>query len=198
VTENDNAKLTATMKTGPGYGDAWLVVRADSPVELHSTLTALSDNGVGAVLGSANASLTASYNIGKGLDATPVAAPTNPQPQAQQPAQDNPWAQQPQQQTAPPADANPWGASTPASQPQQQAAANPNAAGNFPGAETPPMVLGMPARKVTGSNAKGPWAAWADPRPREATQHLGRDANTDDPNDPGLAQGTKKFWAWIR
>lgn len=60
------------------------------------------------------------------------------------------------------------------------------------------MVLGMPAKMVTGNSAKGPWRAWADPRPKEATQHISRDNRTDDPNHPGLAAGTHSFWAWVR
>lgn len=45
---------------------------------------------------------------------------------------------------------------------------------------------------------KGTWKAWADPRPQAATAHLGKDANTDDPQHPGLVAGTHKFWKFIR
>lgn len=44
---------------------------------------------------------------------------------------------------------------------------------------------------------KGSWKAWADPRPMNATQHLGKDDTTKDPQDPGLVAGTKKFWLYI-
>jgi hypothetical protein len=57
------------------------------------------------------------------------------------------------------------------------------------------MVAGMPAKLVSGSSAKGPWQAWADPRPKEATDHMQK---TDDVNHPGLANGTMKLWKFIR
>ena len=79
-------------------------------------------------------------------------------------------------------------------QAQQAAAAAPAApaAGATPGA---PMVAGMPAKLVSGSSAKGPWQAWADPRPKEATDHMQK---TDDVNHPGLALGSHKLWKFIR
>jgi hypothetical protein len=57
------------------------------------------------------------------------------------------------------------------------------------------MVAGMPAKLVSGSSARGPWQAWADPRPKDATDHM---AKTDDVNHPGLAAGTHKLWKFIR
>jgi hypothetical protein len=57
------------------------------------------------------------------------------------------------------------------------------------------MVAGMPAKLVSGSSARGPWQAWADPRPKEATDHM---TKTDDVNHPGLAAGSHKLWKFIR
>jgi hypothetical protein len=67
-----------------------------------------------------------------------------------------------------------------------------SAAGATPGA---PLVAGMPAKLISGSSAKGPWQAWADPRPKEATDHMQK---TDDVNHPGLAAGSHKLWKFIR
>ena len=63
----------------------------------------------------------------------------------------------------------------------------------MPGA---PLILGVPAKLLQGNSAKGPWKAWGDPRPKQVTDmaHI----KTDDPNDPRLASGEAKFWAWIR
>ena len=66
MTENTDARLTATLKSGKGYEDAWLVVRADSPVEMQSMLDALTNNGFGAVLGKADAAFKAEFIAGKG------------------------------------------------------------------------------------------------------------------------------------
>jgi hypothetical protein len=64
--------------------------------------------------------------------------------------------------------------------------------GGTPGA---PLVAGMPAKLVEGTSAKGKWQAWADPRPKDQTDHM---TKTDDINDPGLLNGTKKLWKFIR
>lgn len=55
-----------------------------------------------------------------------------------------------------------------------------------------PLILGVPAKWID----KGSWKAWADPRGQNET---GPDKlKTDNPNHPGLAQGTHKFWAFVR
>jgi hypothetical protein len=110
----------------------------------------------------------------------------------------------PQQVTAPAATqqeqfAQYQAAQNPVGLPQAAPAAAPTApataaqyGGGTPGA---PLVNGMPAKLVSGTSARGPWQAWADPRPKEQTDHM---AKTEDVNDPGLANGTKKLWKWIR
>ena len=192
------AALSATLKSSGAHDASWLVVRGNNPVELQGYLDAISSNGLGAVLASADEAFKAAFTVGKGLGAEPVAAPQNPTPQPDAPAQqENPWAAQQPAQQVPPADSNPWGV------PAQQAAQPAGAANTFGGGggeAGAPMVLGMPARKVSKVNAKTgkPWSAWADPRPQEATAHIPKDARTDDPNDPRLAQGTATFWQFIR
>lgn len=195
LTASVESPITITMKSGAGFEAAWVVLRADNPVEAQSMLDALTTNGFGAVVAQADQAFKGSFQAGKGLGATPVEAPHNPAPPAQSysapaqqapPADQNPWGV-----SAPPAQDNPWGQSVP-----QQAA--PQAAGSFGGGGDAPMVLGMPARKVSGvskKTGKG-WSAWADPRPKEATQHISE--KTDDANDPRLAAGQAAYWAFIR
>src|SRR5690606_24248126 len=166
------------------------------PVEMQSMLDALTNNGFGAVLGKADAAFKAEFIAGKGLGATPVEAPQNPAPPAQQ---ENPWAASvpPQQQQAP-AQQDPWGGyGQQAQAPAQQA--QPQQAGNFGGDDAPFLSgLGMQAKIVTGVSKKTgkPWRAAADPRPQNMTQ--GITERTDNPDDPRLAQGTATFWRFLR
>lgn len=194
MTENTDARLTATLKTGKGYEDAWLVLRADNPVEMQSMLDALTNNGFGAVLGKADAAFKAEFIAGKGLGATPIEAPQNPAPPAQQ---ENPWAASvPPQQQAAPAQQDPWGGYGQQAPAQQ---AQPQQAGNFGGDDAPFLSgLGMQAKIVTGVSKKTgkPWRAAADPRPQNMTQ--GITERTNDPNHPGLAAGTHTFWLFLR
>ena len=194
MTENTDARLTATLKTGKGYEDAWLVLRADNPVEMQSMLDALTNNGFGAVLGKADAAFKAEFIAGKGLGATPIEAPQNPAPPAQQ---ENPWAASvPPQQQAAPAQQDPWGGYGQQAPAQQ---AQPQQAGNFGGDDAPFLSgLGMQAKIVTGVSKKTgkPWRAAADPRPQNMTQ--GITERTENPDDPRLAQGTATFWRFLR
>lgn len=196
MTQYTEAPLVATLKSSKDYDAAWLVVRADTPVEMQSMLDALTNNGFGAVLGKADAAFKAEFIAGKGLGATPVEAPQNPAPPAQQ---ENPWAASvpPQQQQAP-AQQDPWGGyGQQAQAPAQQA--QPQQAGNFGGDDAPFLSgLGMQAKIVTGVSKKTgkPWRAAADPRPQNMTQ--GITERTDNPDDPRLAQGTATFWRFLR
>ena len=195
MTQYTEAPLVATLKSSKDYDAAWLVVRADTPVEMQSMLDALTNNGFGAVLGKADAAFKAEFIAGKGLGATPVEAPQNPAPPAQQ---ENPWAASvpPQQQA--PAQQDPWGGyGQQAQAPAQQA--QPQQAGNFGGDDAPFLSgLGMQAKIVTGVSKKTgkPWRAAADPRPQNMTQ--GITERTDNPDDPRLAQGTATFWRFLR
>lgn len=200
MTQYAEAPITVTIKTGKGYEDAWLVLRGNNPVEIQSMLDAITSNGLGAVLGKADAAFKAEFIAGKKLGATPIEAPQNPAPPAQQ---ENPWAASvpPQQQQAP-AQQDPWGGYNQQAQaPAQQAQAQPQQAGTFGGDDSDagaPLVLGMPAKRVTGvskKTGKG-WAAWADPRPQNMTQ--GITERTNDANDPRLAAGQATYWSFIR
>jgi hypothetical protein len=185
------APLTTTIKA-PGANAPWVVIRSNNTVELAQQLSELQANTTFADLARANEAFAAHFTVGavlgaRGLNAPqdtgaftqPVAAP-EPAPQV------DAGAAALQQQIA-------------ALQAQQAAAAAPPAqsyappaAGATPGA---PMVAGMPAKLVSGSSARGAWQAWADPRPKEATEHMQK---TDDVNHPGLNAGTHKLWKFIR
>jgi hypothetical protein len=157
-----------------------VVIRSNSTSELAQQLAELQANTTFADLARANEAFTAHFNMGSILGARGVDAPQDtgaftPEPEPAAPAVDPNVAALQQQLAA-------LQASQPAS----------SAAGATPGA---PMVAGMPAKLISGSSARGPWQAWADPRPKEATDHM---AKTDDVNHPGLAAGTHKLWKFLR
>ena len=186
------APLTTTLKA-PGANSPWVVIRSENTVQLKQQLSELRANGSFAELAQANEAFAAHFTVGTILGATPANAPVNtgafapPAPAAPaakteqelfaefMAAQNVPAAQQIQTYQAPPEPAYSGG----------------SAAGT-PGA---PIVAGMPAKLVTGTSAKGQWQAWADPRPKEATDHM---TKTDDVNHPGLNGGTHKLWKFIR
>ena len=178
---SDEAPLTTTIKL-PGANAPWIVLRSENSVHLDSQLNELMQNGVGATLGRAADMIEAQFNTGKGLEARPVNAPVDTGAFAQPVAQPA-YAQPAQQQPA---------YAAPAPQQYQAPAPAPAPQGATPGA---PMVAGMPAKLVSGTKNGRQWQAWADPRPKEVTEHMQR---TDDPNHPGLAQGTHSLWKFIR
>ena len=179
------APLTTTLKA-PGANAPWVVIRSNSTSELAQQLAELQANTTFADLARANEAFTAHFNLGSILGARGVDAPqdtgafTPPAPEPAAPAVD-PAVAALQAQLA-------------ALQGAQAAAAP---AGSYGAAATPgaPLVAGMPAKLVAGSSARGPWQAWADPRPKEATDHM---TKTDDVNHPGLNGGTHKLWKFIR
>jgi hypothetical protein len=172
-TLTNEAKFTATIKLGPGYEAPWLVVRSNDAAEHELDLQTVERNGTFATLGRVAAGAAAQYNLGKGLGAQTIAAPVStPEPQYAG------GTQAPQQQYQAPA---------PVAAYQPPAAAAP--AGAPAGV---PLILGIPAKWID----KGSWKAWADPRGQHET---GPDKlKTDDENHPGLAQGTHKFWRFVR
>lgn len=169
------APITTTLKA-PGANAPWMVIRSENTPQLNAQLSEIQANGIFAVLASANEAFAAHFTVGGILGAKPIDAPVDTgafTPPAAEPA--------PQYQQA---------YQAPAAPVQQQYAAP--AAAAPPGA---PIVAGMPAKLVSGSSARGPWQAWADPRPKEATEHMQK---TEDVNHPGLNAGTHKLWKWIR
>lgn len=185
MSENDAAPLTTTIKL-PGANAPWIVIRSENSAQADAQLNELMSNGFGATLGRAQDMIEAQFNTGKGLEARAVSAPVDTGAYAvsvQNPAGYQPPVQQaPQQQYAPPVQ----------QQYQPPAPAPAPAQGATPGA---PMVAGMPAKLVSGNKNGRAWQAWADPRPKEVTEHMQR---TDDPNHPGIAQGTHSLWKFIR
>lgn|GEM_PF-4066685 len=185
MSETDVAPLTTTIKL-PGASAPWIVVRSSNSAQLDAQLNELMQNGVGATIGRAQEMIEAQYNMGKGLEARSMTVPADTGA-FQQPFQQPPVDPSRQQQLAPQAYAPPQPQYT---QPPQQY--QPEAQGAAPGA---PMVAGMPAKLISGQKNGRQWQAWADPRPKEVTEHMQR---TDDPNDPGLANGTKSLWRFIK
>lgn len=187
------APLTTTIKA-PGANAPWVVIRSNNTSELAQQLSELQANTTFADLARANEAFAAHFTVGgilgaRGVNApvdtgafqppapAPVAAPAAPTQEEQFAAF---LAAQSAAQNGAPAAQPAW------SQPPAQAA---NAT---PGA---PLVAGMPAKLVSGSSARGAWQAWADPRPKDATEHM---TKTEDVNHPGLAAGTHKLWKFIR
>lgn len=57
-----------------------------------------------------------------------------------------------------------------------------------------PMTPFGPAKLIgSAPGAPRPWTAWADPRPEEQLTQFTREHFTDNPQDPGLQSGHKKF-----
>ena len=172
------APLTTTLKA-PGANSPWVVIRSDSTTQLAQQLAELQANTTFADLARANEAFPAHFTVGAVLGARGVNAPADTgafqQPHA-------PAEPEPTQQYLPPA---PQQYAPPVQQYQAPAASTPGA----------PMVAGMPAKLITGSKGDRQWQAWADPRPKEATDHM---TKTEDVNHPGIAAGTHKLWKWIR
>lgn len=189
----NEAPITTTLKA-PGANAPWLVLRSENTVQQAAQLQEIRANGIFALLAEANEAFAAHFTVGAILGAKPIDAPQNtgafapPAPAAPaakteqelfaefMAAQNVPPAQQ-IQSYVPPAPAPQYAGGS--------AAATPGA----------PIVAGMPAKLVSGSSAKGPWQAWADPRPKEATDHMQK---TDDVNHPGLNAGSHKLWKFLR
>jgi hypothetical protein len=203
---SEEAPLVITIKVEGGPSSPWIVLRSSNPNQAQQDLDAIAASGLADAIGRAHAAVNAGFNAGNVLGARTEAAPVGngfqpAQPSPQAPA--NPgWEQGP-----PPAFAQPQpGYNQQPAQAYAQAAANgyqqqqapqpqyqPPAAPTVPGA---PLVLGQPAKLIQSKpGAARAWQAWADPRPKNVTD--GMEA-TADVNDPGLANGTKKLWAFIK
>lgn len=168
------APITTTLKA-PGANSPWVVIRSENTVQLNAQLAEIQANGIFATLANTNEAFAAHFTVGSVLGAKPLNAPQDTGAFA-------PPAPVEQQYQAP----------APQYQQAYSAPAPAAPAGATPGA---PIVAGMPAKLVSGSSARGAWQAWADPRPKEATDHMQK---TDDVNHPGLAGGTHKLWKFIR
>jgi hypothetical protein len=189
------APITTTLKA-PGANSPWLVLRSENTVQQAAQLQEIRANGIFALLAEANEAFAAHFTVGGILGAKPLDAP-----------QDT-GAFAPQQVTAPAAPSQQelfaqfMAAQNPAGLPTAQplpsgptapvTAAQYGGGGGTPGA---PLVGGMPAKLVEGTSAKGKWQAWADPRPKDQTDHMQK---TDDVNHPGINAGTHKLWKFIR
>jgi hypothetical protein len=203
------APLTTTIKAN-GPSAPWVVIRSENTVQLSQQLAELQANTTFADLARANEAFQAHFSVGSILGARGVDAPKDTGAFAPAVAADpgafTPPAAAPTQQelfaqfmaanstaglpTAQPLASGPTApnAYPPAGNTYQQ----PASPGGTPGA---PLVAGMPAKLVEGTSAKGKWQAWADPRPKEQTDHMQK---TDDVNHPGINAGTHKLWKFIR
>ncbi len=190
------APLTTTLKA-PGANSPWVVIRSENTVQLSQQLAELQANTTFADLARANEAFTAHFNVGGILGARAVNAPQDTgaftPPAAEPAAPAAPSQQELFAQFMAAQNTNGLPAAAPAAAPTAPAAAAQyGGGGGTPGA---PMVAGMAAKLVTGTSAKGQWQAWADPRPKEMTDHMQK---TDDVNHPGLNGGTHKLWKFIR
>ena len=194
----NEAPITTTLKA-PGANAPWMVIRSENTPQLNAQLSEIQANGIFAVLASANEAFAAHFTVGSILGAKPVSAPVDtgafappaPAAPAAAPTQQELFAQfMAAQETGglPTAQPLPSGPTAPVTAAQYGG----GGADATPGA---PIVAGMPAKLVSGSSARGPWQAWADPRPKEATDHMQK---TDDVNHPGLNAGSHKLWKFIR
>ncbi|HSU47474.1 MAG TPA: hypothetical protein VLJ40_11215 [Arthrobacter sp.] len=196
------APLTTTIKAS-GPSAPWVVIRSENTVQLSQQLAELQANTTFADLARANEAFQAHFSVGsilgaRGVDApkdTGAFAPQQISAPAAEPTQQELFAQFMAAQ-------NPAG--LPTAQPLASGPTAPNAyppAGNTyqqpasPGTPGAPLVAGMAAKLVEGTSAKGKWQAWADPRPKDLTDHMQK---TDDVNHPGLLSGTHKLWKFIR
>lgn len=185
----NEAPITTTLKA-PGANNPWMVIRSENLVQLKQQTMEIVNSGIFADLANAQEALAAAFNVGAILGGSPINPPqdtgafTPPAPAAPAaPTQEELFAQFLATQNGAPAAQPAW---------SQPAAPAPAANNGTPGA---PMVAGMPAKLVSGTSAKGAWQAWADPRPKDATDHMQK---TDDVNHPGLNGGTHKLWKFIR
>jgi hypothetical protein len=191
------APLTTTIKA-PGANAPWIVIRSENTSQLSQQLAEVQANTTFADLARAQEAFNAHFTVGAVLGGRGVAAPADtgafappaPAPVAAAPTQEEQFAAfLAAQNTAGMATAAPAAAPT---APVTAAQYGGGGGDSTPGA---PLVGGMPAKLVSGSSARGPWQAWADPRPKEATDHMQK---TDDPYHPGLSAGTHKLWKFIR
>lgn len=171
------APITTTLKA-PGQNSPWVVIRSENTAQLAQQLAEIQHNATFADLARANEAFAAHFTVGAVLGARSMSAPADT------------GAFTPPAVTSTPESAPVASYAPPVAAPAPQYAAPAPAA--TPGA---PMVAGMPAKLVTGTSARGQWQAWADPRPKEVTDAM---VKTDDINDPGLLNGTKKLWKFIR
>lgn len=187
-----DAPYIVTIFAGPEAGAPSVQVRADDEQTLELRIQALLANGTFASMGRAAADIAAQYNVGRGLGGSTLNAPVNavvPEPEEKKyPGVKRSPAPRIDRQEEPPA-AEPTPASTGFFGGNQEAPpANPEA----------PILAGIGPAKLVKSKpgAPRPFTAWADPRPYDVTVNIMN--KTSDPNDPGLAAGTKKFWLIIQ
>lgn len=164
---------TVTFKGGPADHAPTITIQASSETELELRLNQLESNSTLATIGRLSGQMEAQYNLGRGLGAFTTQAPRD----ADIPAAPEPPAPAAEPEPAPAA-------------PQVEEPATPDPASG-------PVLAGLdkPARLVKSKDPNKSWMAWADPRPLDITR--GIYIKTDDPNDPRLATGEVKFWAFV-
>lgn len=200
------SRISCTLKM-QGKDSPWVVLEGETVEELSDLLASVEHGDLLAAVGRcqgliehAQGVAAAKFLIGKKLDG-----------KAEQPsvtttqAADNPWDPQPEAApeekaaapTPPPAvvapKVNPFAARaaaapSPTGSPFGQAASD---QAPVPGA---PEILGQPAKLISGTDERGRFKAFVDPRP--VAELEGRE-ETSDPDDPGLAD-TKRFYKRVR
>lgn len=196
------APFSINFKPAEGFDAPMLTIRADSAAELSQKLSEIEAAGIYAQVGGAHHAYKAAYQMADQLGAQHMSTGMQTPEVVQQVQQQAPQGYTPPAPNAQPAYQQP----AQPTYPQQQAPGGYAAAGtpvpppaqptpgSIPGA---PMTPFGPAKFVQSKpGAPKPWQAWADPRPASQTDHI--QIKTDDPNDPRLAAGQAKLWAFVR
>lgn len=180
------APLTTTIKASDDRDAPWIVVRSRDAAHLESQLLELENGGAMVAIGR----LARAFQVKAALGFSLGAKPENPQPES---ATFTPAAGVTMTAT-PETDAASWG--TPEF--TSHVGTDPNwgnpAPASAPAAVGAPMTPFGPAVLLSSApGAAKPWKAWGDPRPMEVIQKFTKEQYTDNPQDPGLEGGTKRF-----
>lgn len=166
-----------------------------TPHDVLADLTALRESEISGLIGNLRQGAEGREALGRVLGAklveeTPAETP----------------AEQPQEPAQEPAAPAPAPAPTPEAPAPQEAAQPPQARPSFRSQEQqalPPGVTIVPnAPVINGEPAwliappGQPWRAFAHPKPMD--EELKKLPTTDNPNDPRLAEGTARFWSFLR
>lgn len=193
------APLTTTVKASDDRDAPWLVIRSRDAAHLESQCMELENGGALVAIGRLARALNVKTALGFQLSAKPV----DPQPQSATFTPPAGVSVQPQQAmftSDGQAGTDPnWG--NPNAAPQERRPLT-QADGFLQSQLLPeqaapvgaPMTPFGPAILLSSApGAAKPWKAWGDPRPQEQLAKFTKEHFTDNPNDPGLTGGTKRF-----
>lgn len=181
------APLTTTIKASDDRDAPWIVVRSRDAAHLESQLLELENGGAMVAIGR----VARAFNVKAAMGFKLGAMPETPQPAS---ATFTPPAGV-AVTAGPETNAESWGEPAFTS----HVGTSPDW-GNPAPASAPPAAIGAPLTPfgpavllTSAPGAAKPWKAWGDPRPMEVIQKFTKEHFTDNPQDPGLAGGTKRF-----